>query len=627
MFNSWRPTLAGYSRLLFFWLFLFTLERVICVCYFIQKIPQRNFSAVLEIFLHAFRLDLSTAAYIATIPLLVLLVCQLFNVPANSKLLITYYQAVLIGVVVLLEFINLNLYREWGTKVNYKSVLTFVKFPYEVAISSFTSAFIIPLLLYVLLAYAAIKLSRHLLAPITFSFSPISRIKKIVYSTLILGIHLLFIRGGWQLSPINESMSHYSNYPVYNQLATNTIWQMMNNILFELKPQKSQYVYFSAEEATRIVEAKKIIDTPFYVLKDNVKNPNVVFIILESYTADLIESLGGEPGVAPTMEKLIKNGILFRNVFASGDRTDKGIIALLSSFPAQATRSIIKENNKQIHLPCIAQNFKELHYATSFYYGGESEFFGLKSYLLVHDYDRVVDKNQFNASDCNSKWGVHDGVLLRKQLEDLKAMPTPFFSTILTLSNHEPFEIPIAPKFKGSGVATQFKNTAYYTDYSIGNYIKEAQKEPWYTNTLFVLVADHGHRLPRDKYEIWDSRRYRIPFILFGDVISEKYRGTSIDVVGSQTDIAKTICDQLHIKIPYTMWSRSLLRTNQQDGYAFYNWDNGFGLIGPHYKLGYDEDTKRLIEFKSTDTTLKPQKLLTFSKAYMQNVFGSYLKY
>jgi phosphoglycerol transferase MdoB-like AlkP superfamily enzyme len=627
MFNSWWPTLVLYGRLLFFWLFLFMVERIICVFYFIHKIPQRSVSSIFTLLFHSLRLDLSTAAYLVTIPLLVIVCFQLFSLPINIKPFIARYQTILIGLVVLLEFVNLNLYREWGTKISYKAVLTFVKFPYEAAISSFTTAYIAPLLIYVLFAYAAIQFSRQWLAPVSFSFSPVSKAKKIVQTIFLLGVHLLFIRGGWQLSPINESMSHYSNYPVYNQLATNTIWQMMNNALFELKPQKSQYVYFSQEQAYRIVESNRVTDTSYYVLKDDIKNPNVVFIILESFTADLVESLGGEPGVAPTIEKMIKNGILFKNIYASGDRTDKGVISLLSSFPAQATRSIIKENSKQIHLPCIAQNFKQHQYATSFYYGGESEFFGLKSYLLAHDYERIVDKNSFQASDCNSKWGAHDDIVLRKQLNDLKTMPTPFFSTILTLSNHEPFEIPIPGKFKGGGVAVQFKNTAYYTDYSLGNYLKEAQKQPWFASTLFVLVADHGHRLPRDQYEIWNSKRYRIPFILFGDVIREQYRGTTIDVIGSQTDIAETLLAQLHIKRDPFIWSRSLLRTNQQNGYAFFNWDNGFGLVGPSYELSYDEDTKRVIEFKSLDKRINLKKELNFSKAYMQKIYSAYLQY
>src|SRR5690606_21207122 len=97
----------------------------------------------------------------------------------------------------------------------------------------------------------------------------------------------------------------------------------------------------------------------------NQEKPNVVLIILESFTADLIESLGGETGVAPKFEKLIKDGLLFTNIYAASDRTDKGVVAIMSGFPSQATKSIIKNVNKLEHIPALGQNFFENGYHTS----------------------------------------------------------------------------------------------------------------------------------------------------------------------------------------------------------------------------------------------------------------------
>lgn len=627
MFSSLRSTGSLFSRLIFFWLFSFFLERLISVIYFIEKLPSRHWIDFRDIFINSFRLDLSMAAYLISIPLVVVIFLQYFDKKSWAKIFFQIYQPLFILFFLIICFVNLNLYREWGTKLNYKAIVTFIEFPYEVAISGSTWALLIPALLYSSLGILLFKLNKVLHDAADFTPIRGTVIIKSVVSILILGLNLFCIRGGWQLSPINVSMSQYSNVPVYNHLATNTMWQLMQNTYLELIPLKSRYVYFPQGEMEKLLLEEKGADSSIHILKPDAISPNIVFIILESFTADVIESLGGEPGITPNIESIIKEGVLFTHLYSTGERTDKGIIAVLSSFPAQPTRSIIRENHKQIHLSSISQAFKKNNYNTSFYYGGESEFFGLKSYLISHAYDAVIDKNSFHSKDFNSKWGAHDGVLFDKHLADMKTNKPPFFSTVLTLSNHEPFEFPIPAKFKGNGFSDLFRNTAYYTDFSLGNYFKEAKKQSWYANTLFVIVADHGHRLPLEKYEIWDSRRHRIPLILYGNVIKEEFHGYKNAIYGSQTDISQTILNQLGIKVKPNFWSHDLLRSNQKDGFAFFDWDNGFGLVGKDFSLSYNEDAHRLISFNSKDSSINKENKINFAKAYMQKIFSEYLKY
>jgi len=251
----------------------------------------------------------------------------------------------------------------------------------------------------------------------------------------------------------------------------------------------------------------------------------------------------------------------------------------------------------------------------------------LKSFLLSHAYDQIIDKNNFEQKDFNSKWGAHDGVLFKKHIEDMKLSKAPFFSTILTLSNHEPFETPIAPKYKGSSMADKFRNTAYYTDLSIGEYFKQVKQQEWFSNTLFILVADHGHRLPRNTFEIWDPRRYRIPMILYGDVLQDEYKGYKAVTYGSQTDLSTTLYSQLNFNFEKSIWSKNLLPLNGRDGYAFFNWDNGFGLVGKNFSLSYSEDVKKIIRFDTSIPNIDKESKLDFAKAYMQKVFSDYLSF
>ncbi len=623
--------LRGFSglffRLLVFWMFAFFLERVMTMVYFFGKLPNRSFRSIIDIFINSFRLDLSMAAYLISLPLVVVFTLQFVNREKWSKLFLATYQPLFIIFYLLIGWLNLNLYREWGTKLNFKAINTFIQFPYEVAISGISTSLWIPALLYIFVGYFLLKINRFLLSNMDFNLMEGNKLMKGLIAIVILAFNFLFIRGGWQLSPINVSMAQYSNVPIYNHLSTNTMWQLMQNTMLELRPLKSQYDYFPEEKVNSLLTMKKSNDSTVHVLKSGTTTPNVVLVVLESYTADLVESLGGEKGISPNIENLIKDGLLFTNVYSSAERTDKGLISILSSFPSQATRSIIRENLKQVNLPSISQQFKKRKYHTSFYYGGESEFFGLKSYLLAHDVDLIVDKNAFQQKDFNSKWGAHDNILFEKHLADFKSPTTPFFTTVLTLSNHEPFEIPVASKYKGTGLPTLFRNTAYFTDMTLGNYFQQARKQPWYNNTLFIIVADHGHRLPREQFEIWDSRRHRIPLILYGNLLKDEFRGTKNDIYGSQTDIAQTLFNQLGFTTSLSIWSNDLLRKNRKGAYAFFDWDNGFGLVGDGFSLSYSEDAKRLIEFKSTDSSIHMDEKLDFAKAYMQKVFSEYLRF
>src|SRR5690606_7358887 len=131
-----------------------------------------------------------------------------------------------------------------------------------------------------------------------------------------------------------------------------------------------------------------------------------------------------------------------------------------------------------------------------------------------------------------------------KMLTDLHTERTPFFSTLFTITNHEPYDLKGAFKSGKASTADMFKSTAYSTDSVVNDFLEKAKKMSWYANTVFVITADHGHRLPFDR-EITDPGRFHIPLILDGEVIQKKYRGVQIERVGGQVDIAATLLNQL----------------------------------------------------------------------------------
>jgi phosphoglycerol transferase MdoB-like AlkP superfamily enzyme len=382
-----------------------------------------------------------------------------------------------------------------------------------------------------------------------------------------------------------------------------------------------------AKSAAALVDSLYTIkkDTTIHIL--NTKHPNVIMIQLEGCTADVIESLGGEKGVSPNFETFIKQGVLFDEILASADRTDKGIIAILSAFPSQATRTIIVDNDRQAKMPSLINVFKDNGYGTSYFYGGESEFMNFKAYILSHKTDELFDKKVFRPEDMNSKWGAHDDIVLSKQLKFLNTQKQPFFSYLQTLTNHEPFELPVKPRFPGEELSDKFRSTSYYVDASLKAYFDEAKKHEWYKNTLFILVADHGHRLPRNTSDPFEPEKYHIPLLFFGDAIKPEYRGTKINKMGGQTDIAATLLAQLNLPHKQFKWSKNLLNPYTKE-FAFFDWDNGFGLSLPQQTISYDNAGNRVIYIRDRNVPhTVNDKILEQGKAYLQQVFTDYMNY
>lgn len=611
-------------RFLLFWIVFFLLDRIVFLAYFPDKLQGAGVLDFLSALIHGIRLDASMAAYLSGIPLLIFIVLWLFPKIKISPSVPRTYVGVLIVLFSFISIVNFNIYREWGTKINFRA-LDFAFNSTEEAVASSSSS---PVLSSFAIFFVLILVSFYLSGKIIDYKMPVAKVAwplKLAAGLLFLGLNFLLIRGNWGTSPINQSMSYFSTRPFLNHAAVNTEWNLIQDLLNNKFGNKNPYRYYPEKEAQAIVNE---LYTPASGSSPHIlttRRPNVVFIIIESYTADVIESLGGEKGIAPNMEKLIPEGLLFKNIYASGDRTDKGLIAVLSAFPAQATRSIMKLNDKQERLPALAQVLAKNGYHTSFYYGGESEFFNLKSYVISHSYQKLVDKHDFPAKSMSS-WGAFDHYVFKKNADDLNNSPQPFFSTLLTLSNHEPFQLPEPSRFPGESTENKFRSTAYYTDQSLGNYIQSVRNNPWYKNTLFVIVADHGHRLPKNLYENFHPGRFRIPLLFFGDALKPEYRGKSIDKIGSQTDIAATLLSQLGLKNDSFPWSHDLLNANTPE-FSFFNWDNGFGFATKDQIISFDNVGKNVIYRRDSTNLSHDARLLRYGKAYMQKVFQSYLNY
>lgn len=619
MLNS----LIFFIRFFIFWLLFLLLDRLIFVVNFYKNIPDSRFPETIAVFYHGLLLDLAMTAYLAIIPLLYFIAASFTRRQNTGFSWLNIYNKVLIVLFSIIGIVNLNIYREWGSKINAKAMGFAFSAPNEALASSASSPIFLNLVLLAVLIASGLLLNKWV-APKQLVSQPSPLWAKIVVSLLLLGLNFLMIRGGWGVSPNNQSMAYYSDKQILNHAAVNTEWNLIADLLKSRHADDNPYLYYADKEASQQVKALYHIkkDSTIHIL--NTSHPNVVIIIMESFTADLTQTLGQETGITPKFDSLVKRGVLFSRIYSTGNRTDKGIIGTLAGQPSLSTESIVKWPEKLEKIPALSREFFNSGYQTSFFYGGQSEFDNYKAFILSHSYQRLTDKNKFRSKDMNSKWGAYDGIVFNRQLEDLNKAKEPFFSTQMTLTNHEPFEVPGAYKFGKKDNVQKFKSTAYYTDSCLNDFLLKAEKQPWYKNTLFIFVADHGHIMPKGRNEIYIPQRYHIPLLFFGEVIKKEYCGKIMGQVGSQIDIASTLLHQLNMNTKSFPWSKNLLNPNTKS-FAYFSWDNGMGFIDSKQCVTFDNVGKRCLYNDHPEDVKNTGLLLKNAKSYLQTTYQQFL--
>ncbi|WP_316811530.1 LTA synthase family protein [Pedobacter heparinus] len=617
-------SLLFFLRFFLFWLLFFFIDRLIFIFIYHRQLTSVPFSERAATFYHAISLDLSMTAYLAVIPLLSYIYWLLNGRKIVELKWLSVYNQILIVLFSILAVVNFNIYREWGSKVNAKALGFAFNSPREAMASSASSPVGLSISLLILLIALGLFLQRFVVSgKLTFAAMPIWI--RMIACLVLVGGNFLLIRGGLGKSPITQSRAYFSEEQVLNQAAVNTEWNLLSSVLASKMTKRNPYLYLDGQQAMQDTKAlySTAKDTTISIL--NTRRPNVVLVIIESFTADLTKTLGNEDGITPHFDSLMHKGVLFSQIYSPGSRTDKGLVATLAGFPTLAAGSIVKWPEKMQKIPAISQVLFKNGYRTSFFYGGESEFDNYKAFILSHNYQKLIDKNSFKGDEMKSPWGKYDELVFARQITDLNKEQQPFFSTLLTLTNHEPYEVPGTPKFGKADNVAKFKSTAYYTDSCIHAYLTNARKQAWYKNTLFIFVADHGHILPKNRQDIFVPQRYHIPLLFYGAVIKDEFKGKKFDGVGSQTDIAATLLAQLKLPAQEFTWSKNLLNPYTK-GFAFFSWDNGMGFIDNQQCVTFDNVGKIILYNSNAADQGQTAKTLDHAKAYLQNVYRQFIE-
>ncbi len=558
---------------------------------------------ILEVLYHGLPLDLSMSGYLSVLPALFLILSIWFNPKAIAKICNIYFSFVL-SLITIVSIADIFIYPHWGFHFD-STVFFYLKNPEEaIGSGSATEIFAGILLSAIFISIIYLGYSYIIKRQILKLKIPKSIGKTCLVMIVLMAMLILPIRGGLSVSTMNVGKVYFSDNMFLNHAAVNPHFNLMYSF-FKSEDFASQYQFFNKQEAIRIFdELNKQPKNDSIIKLLNTDKPNIIFFILESFSANV----ANDSLIAPNMNKFAKEGISFKNFYANSFRTDRGLVSILSGYPAHPTTAIMKYPQKTQSLPAIPASLKESGYNLSFYYGGDADFANMRSYFvgscMICD---ITSEEEFPLSDRLTKWGVPDQILIDRVYSDLieKQPKEPFMKTVLTLSSHEPFDVP------SKGFDEPFINAVAYTDSCLGSFVDKLKTTELWKNTLIVLVADHCMQSYPSGVDNNSPERFRIPMIWLGGAV--KAPADVLDY-GSQNDIAATLLSQMNINHSDFKFSKNMFNPDANK-FAFYSYVNGFSMVNIDGSIIYDNDKNSIIE-QSGDKTLEKK-----AKAFFQNMY------
>lgn len=562
-------------------------------------------SDIFDLLYHGLPLDLSMSGYLTVIPGIILIMSIWITPSAIVKVFDVYF-GIILFLIAIITVVDIVLYPYWGFHFD-STVFLYLQKPKEALASAsllqivlgLLTAIIFGIILYLGYTYIIRKQVLRLSVP-----------KSIWKTALVLfiltGALFLPIRGGVTVSTMNVGKVYFTDNMYLNHAAINPEFNLMYSF-FKSDDFGSQYQFYPKEEAIQAFEQLNYqpqSDSIPQLL--NTDRPNIILFILESFSADVaLDSV-----IAPNMSRFAKEGIFFDHFYANSFRTDRGLVSVLSGYPAQPTVAIMKYPQKTENLPTIPKALKDAGYESlSFYYGGDVDFANMRSYFMgacgIKD---IISDKDFPLNERMTKWGAPDKYLIGKLYSDLttEKQDTPFMKVALTLSSHEPFDVPVK-KFDHP-----FLNAVSYTDQCLGDFVEKLKNTDMWKNTLIIFVADHAMQSYPQGVNNNDPHRFHIPLIWIGGAL--KYPGVISDY-GSQNDLAATLLSQLKINHSEFKFSKDMLNQDAHK-FAFYSYVNGFCLTDSTGTITYDNDQRNTIH-QSGNPALERDAKVFFQNMYL----------
>lgn len=562
-----------------------------------------------DVVLHGLSLDASTAGYLTALPLLGLL-ASVWTGRVQLRRWMRPYLILVATLMAIVFVVDMALYTFWGFKLD-ATVFNYLDSPSE-AFASVSAGFIL-----IRIAGMAVVAALTAWALIRITPKQLDACQHRLVTTLLLllmgGGLFVAIRGGITESTANIGQVYYSERQFLNHSAVNPCFSLLSSVG---KNERFEEMFDFFPEAEREVLFSRLYPTPTDTCTTSLLNnrrPNVLLILLEGFGGTFVEALGGVPGVSPNMDSLSREGIFFTQCYANSFRTDRGTLCTLSGYPGLPQTSVMKIPAKSRTLPSIASSLQKAGYETDFLYGGDINFTNMKSYLLSTGYQKLTADIDFTLQERTSNaWGVNDDITfehLYNTIANRTDTTQRWFTTFLTLSSHEPFEVPFN-RFPDDKILNSFA----YTDNCLGNFIHRLKQLPVWKDLLVICLPDHGILYHKGKINSHnDSRVFHIPMLWTGGAIKQPQ---TINTLTNQTDLPATLLAQLGLPHSDFTFSRNVLSCNYVYPFVFYTYNNALAFRDSTGLTVYSNEAEHII----TDTPSPSARRLQNGQALLQTV-------
>lgn len=593
-----RNRLIALARLYLTLLLVFVTQKAIFMLFNMGLADGAPFDQCLLALWHGLRLDSVTACYILLLPALILLIsCFAQKIPLR-KVLAPYYW--LVAVLVAVIFVaDVLLYWFWGAKLDANDLIYAAK-PKDMLASLPWWAAVLGVVVIALVAWHYYRRLRHATPAIA---APMRTSWRALWALPVAALLFVGIRGGVSDSTANPSYAYFSKHPFCNHAALNPTFNMLHS-LFKAQNLATEFALRPDAEVDALVGDAFDYDPRLADTLLRVERPNVLLVVWESGGSGMVMN----DSVGPCLMALAREGVYFSHCYANNFRTDRGLVSILAGWQGLPTTSLMKRTDLCRRLPSLARALRDEGYYTSFTYGGDIDFTNMRLYFTEAGFDSVRGSEYYPKSLYTSAWGVPDHNSLTL---DLVPQHRPFLAATLTLSSHEPWDVPM------QRLADSKQNAFAYTDSCLGALVDRLRATPLWDSLLVVILPDHGVTFGTAT-STSDPRVAHIPIVWAGGAVCGP---RVVDCHMAQSDLAATLLAQMGIDARQFVYSRNVLSPSygERVPFALHAFKNGCNLITPTGVSTYDCIDHSLVS--TTDSLQNSSKTQSFIEALLQHVY------
>ena len=611
-FNEYK--ILAYRILLAY--FFYFLARLLFLMYNIELIKVDASAEFINLFYHGLVFDTTTILYINGLFILISIFPAVVNTKKNYQKFLFYLYFVTNLFAFATNFVDFIYYRftfSRSTRASLDSLehesnkgallLNFLINYWHVFLLFFVFAFVW------IKFYKRVKIHHHEVQ-INFRYFATSLVGFLLIVTLCIG----GIRGDFRKStrPINLlDASRYVKNASQADLVLNTPFAIIRT--WNTNTFKKEKFVTQAQIDSLIMPVKQYQNNP-------PKKSNVVIIILESFAREYNGSFNKGTKIpnynsyTPFVDSLAAHSLIFSNAYANGWKSIHGVSSVIAGIPSFKDAFTSSPFPKQ-KIESLVSTLKSEGYSTSFYHGAPNGSMGFLGFGNILGYDQYYGKTEYNNdADYDGVWGIWDEPFLQYFNKSLTQKKQPFMATLFSVSSHEPYKVPEKYQGKFPEGTINIHQCIGYTDFALKRFFSEAKKQPWYQNTIFVLVADHGNTIGYDEYRK-EFNKHTVPILFFSP--DNKYVGDNTDWA-QQIDIYPTLLDMIGYQKPFRSWGRSLINDKKVPPFVIKYGANVYQFMSGNYICTFDG--KKAVGFYNKNDKGMDTNLIKNRNAEMNNL-------